>query len=376
MISKPSPNNLSPTIMWYEQPFRNSGNLTILLRAIRKIATFPIHIMEVCGGQTYALSRYRIEDLLPKTIQMIHGPGCPVCVTAEETVARAIEIARFPGTIFCTFGDMMRVPSAEGWSLQWLKAEGKDIRMLYSPLDALEIARENPGKEVVFLAIGFETTTPIYTLLLQEIIDRTINNLSLLTSLFTIPAAVSFLARDPECQIECLLAAGHVCSITGTKVYEQLSHELNIPIAITGFEPADLLYGIYRVIQLKAQGKNASVNAYRRAVPERGNEIAQAATNRFFMPYDAHWRGLGTIPAGGLKLRPEYEQYDARNRFPCNVKPDIRPSMCHAGEIMKGKISPRECPLFGSRCTPDTPLGASMVSSEGACAAFYRYNTN
>ena len=167
--------------MWYEQPFRNSGNLTILLRAIRKIATFPIHIMEVCGGQTYALSRYRIEDLLPKTIQMIHGPGCPVCVTAEETVARAIEIARFPGTIFCTFGDMMRVPSAEGWSLQWLKAEGKDIRMLYSPLDALEIARENPGKEVVFLAIGFETTTPIYTLLLQEIIDRAISNLSLLT---------------------------------------------------------------------------------------------------------------------------------------------------------------------------------------------------
>ncbi len=362
--------------MWYEQPFRKNENLTTLLRAIRELATFPIRIMEVCGGQTYALSRYRIEELLPDTIEMIHGPGCPVCVTPEETVARAIEIARFPGTVLCTFGDMIRVPSDEGCSLQQLKAEGKDIRILYSPLDSLKIARENPGKEVVFFAIGFETTTPVYALLLHEIIDKKIDNLTLLTSLFTIPAAVSFLAQDPECLINGLLAAGHVCSITGTETYERLARELEMPIAITGFEPADLLYGIYRVVQLKTQGRNLTVNAYRRAVPAQGNPIARLQTARYFTPYDACWRGLGTIPASGLKLRPPYEQYDARNRFCSEVKPDIRPSVCRAGEIMKGKISPLRCPLFGNRCTPDTPLGASMVSSEGTCAAFYRYKTN
>ena len=228
--------------MWYEKQFRDSGNLTTLLQAIRQIATFPIRIMEVCGGQTYALSRYRIEELLPDTVQMIHGPGCPVCVTHEDTISQAIEIARNPQTIFCTFGDMVRVPGTKG-SLQQLKAEGKDIRIVYSPLDTLRIASENPEKQVVFFAIGFETTTPLYTLLLQEIVSRKITNLSLLTSLFTIPAAISFLAQDPECKIDGLLAAGHVCSITGLREYDALAEKLELPIAVTGFEPADLLYG-------------------------------------------------------------------------------------------------------------------------------------
>ena len=330
--------------MWYEKQFRDSGNLTTLLQAIRQIATFPIRIMEVCGGQTYALSRYRIEELLPDTVQMIHGPGCPVCVTHEDTISQAIEIARNPQTIFCTFGDMVRVPGTKG-SLQQLKAEGKDIRIVYSPLDTLRIASENPEKQVVFFAIGFETTTPLYTLLLQEIVSRKITNLSLLTSLFTIPAAISFLAQDPECKIDGLLAAGHVCSITGLREYDALAEKLELPIAVTGFEPADLLYGIYQVIRLKAQGID-------------------------------YWRGLGKIPVSGLRLRPEYEQYEARNRFLCKVKPGIQASACRAGEIMKGKISPEKCPLFGNHCTPDTPLGASMVSSEGACSAFYRYRTN
>ena len=320
--------------MWYEKQFRDSGNLTTLLQAIRQIATFPIRIMEVCGGQTYALSRYRIEELLPDTVQMIHGPGCPVCVTHEDTISQAIEIARNPQTIFCTFGDMVRVPGTKG-SLQQLKAEGKDIRIVYSPLDTLRIASENPEKQVVFFAIGFETTTPLYTLLLQEIVSRKITNLSLLTSLFTIPAAISFLAQDPECKIDGLLAAGHV-----------------------------------------AQGIDRTINAYRRAVPAQGNKMARQKTERFFTPYDAYWRGLGKIPVSGLRLRPEYEQYEARNRFLCKVKPGIQASACRAGEIMKGKISPEKCPLFGNHCTPDTPLGASMVSSEGACSAFYRYRTN
>ena len=216
--------------MWYEKQFRDSGNLTTLLQAIRKIATFPIRIMEVCGGQTYALSRYRIEELLPDTVQMIHGPGCPVCVTHEDTISQAIEIARNPQTIFCTFGDMVRVPGTKG-SLQQLKAEGKDIRIVYSPLDTLRIAGENPEKQVVFFAIGFETTTPLYTLLLQEIVSRKITNLSLLTSLFTIPAAISFLAQDPECKIDGLLAAGHVCSITGLREYDALAEKLELPNA-------------------------------------------------------------------------------------------------------------------------------------------------
>lgn len=361
--------------MWYEKQFRDNGNLTTLLQAIRQIATFPIRIMEVCGGQTYALSRYRIEELLPDTVQMIHGPGCPVCVTHEDTISQAIEIARNSQTIFCTFGDMVRVPGTKG-SLQQLKAEGKDIRIVYSPLDTLRIAGENPEKQVVFFAIGFETTTPLYTLLLQEIVSRKITNLSLLTSLFTIPAAISFLAQDPECKIDGLLAAGHVCSITGLREYDALAEKLELPIAVTGFEPADLLYGIYQVIRLKAQGIDRTINAYRRAVPAQGNRMARQKTERFFTPYDAYWRGLGKIPVSGLRLRPEYEQYEARNRFLCKVKPGIQASACRAGEIMKGKISPEKCPLFGNRCTPDTPLGASMVSSEGACSAFYRYRTN
>ena len=234
--------------MWYDSPFRDPRNLTALLRVIRQEAVQPIRIMEVCGGQTYALSRYRIEELLPDTVRMIHGPGCPVCVTPAETVAQALAIARMPDTILCTFGDMMRVPDTEGISLQHLRTEGHDIRIVYSPLDALKIARENRHRQVVFLAVGFETTTPLYTLLLSETIADRRDNLSLLTSLFTLPAAIEQLARDPECRIDALLAAGHVCSITGLEEYRQLARQTGRPIVVTGFEPADLLYGIYRAL--------------------------------------------------------------------------------------------------------------------------------
>lgn len=361
--------------MWYDQPFREAHHLTALLRAIRQEATCPIRIMEVCGGQTYALSRYRIEELLPDTVQMIHGPGCPVCVTPAETVDQALAIARLPGTTLCSFGDMIRVPGSGGKSLQHLRTKGYDIRIVYSPLDALEIARENRNRQVVFFAIGFETTTPLYTLLLSQAVAERLGNLSLLTSLFTLPAAIRFLTRDPECRTDALLAAGHVCSITGIEEYRQLARQTRRPIAVTGFEPADLLYGIYRVIQLHTRGEARVVNAYARAVPPQGNEKARRETARFFTPCDARWRGLGTIPGSGLKLRPAYEQYEARNRFHCTVSLPNDTTSCRAREIMKGKISPRECPLFGRRCTPDSPMGPSMVSAEGACSAFYRYRT-
>ncbi|WP_298662705.1 hydrogenase formation protein HypD [uncultured Barnesiella sp.] len=361
--------------MWYDSPFRDPRNLTALRRAIRQEAVQPIRIMEVCGGQTYALSRYRIEELLPDTVRMIHGPGCPVCVTPAETVAQALAIARMPDTILCTFGDMMRVPDTEGISLQHLRTEGHDIRIVYSPLDALKIARENRHRQVVFLAVGFETTTPLYTLLLSETIADRRDNLSLLTSLFTLPAAIEQLARDPECRIDALLAAGHVCSITGLEEYRQLARQTGRPIVVTGFEPADLLYGIYRAVQLRARRETRVVNAYPRAVAPQGNVRARRETTRYFTPCDARWRGLGTIAGSGLKLRPAYEQYEARNRFHCAIQNSADTSPCRAGEIMKGQISPCECPLFGRGCTPDSPLGPSMVSSEGACAAFYRYRT-
>ncbi len=361
--------------MRYDIDFRSSQHLSTLIKAIREISATPIRIMEVCGGQTHALSRYRIEELLPDTITLIHGPGCPVCVTSEKQVSQAVRLARNQRVILCTFGDMMRVPG-ESESLSQVKAQGGDVRVFYSPLDALRIARENPQKEVIFFAVGFETTAPLYTLLLQQITVQHISNLSLLTSLFTIPVAIEFLVQDPECCIDALLAAGHVCSISGISEYNRLATTLRMPIAVTGFEPVDLLYGIYQVVRLKADNDFSVVNAYRRAVSTAGNVIAQREVNRYFVPCDADWRGLGKIPQSGLKLRREYEQYDACVRFSYNQKSDSSTSLCRVGEIMRGKILPHQCPLFGSRCTPDSPLGAAMVSSEGACSAFYRYRTH
>ncbi len=361
--------------MRYDTDFRASHHLSTLLHIIREIATTPIRIMEVCGGQTHILSQYRMEELLPNTIEMIHGPGCPVCVTPETTVSQAVQLARNRQAILCTFGDMMRVPGESGSLLQ-AKEQGGDVRMLYSPLDALRIAQKNPRQEVVFFAVGFETTAPLYTLLLQQIIAHRITNLSLLTSLFTLPATIDFLVRDPECHIDALLAAGHVCSITGIADYNRLAQSLHLPIAITGFEPADLLYGIYHAVRLKMQHNFTVVNAYRRAVPTQGNLVAQQEIARYFIACNAYWRGLGEIPKSGLELRPEYEQYDARVRFSYNTKPGYCSHLCRVGEIMRGKILPHQCPLFGNHCTPDSPLGAAMVSSEGACSAFYRYRTH
>ena len=344
-----------------------------LLSAIHRITTKKWRIMEVCGGQTYALSRYRIEELLPEKITMLHGPGCPVCVTPAIMIDRALELASRPEVIFCTFGDMMRVPGSRKDLIQ-VKSEGGDVRMIYSPLDTLKIATDNPKKEVIFFAIGFETTTPIYALLIQQAQKRGIKNFSLLTAIYTIPAAIDLIAGDTDSRVNGLLAAGHVCAVTGTAKYKEIAARHKLPVTVTGFEPVDLLYGIYKTIKQLEEETCRVENGYSRVVSEKGNPKAWEAVQQFFKPYDSSWRGLGEIPGSGLILRPEYEHYNAEKRFIFTESAPIEKQICRAGKIMRGLMTPKQCPAFGKLCTPDHPEGAPMVSSEGVCSAYYRYN--
>lgn len=353
--------------------YRDPDTMRRLLASIRETATRPWRIMEVCGGQTFTLSRYRLEELLPCGIRMIHGPGCPVCVTPESIIDAAVSLSLRPGVVMCSFGDMMRVPGNEG-SLLRAKASGADVRLLYSPLEALEIAKREPSKQVVFLAIGFETTAPLYALMVKKACAAGIDNLSLITSLYIVPAAVRAIVNDPESRVDALLAAGHVCSITGMKPYRELAEELQIPIAVTGFEPVDMLYGILRAVEMLERGEARAVNAYGRAVNDEGNPKAMADVEETTEQADTLWRGIGIIPASGRRLRYPYEQYDALKRFNINPATGIRESPCIAARIMKGLALPADCPCFGCGCTPENPVGAPMVSSEGVCAAHYRYN--
>ncbi len=355
-------------------PYRDAAAMRSLLRRIADTATRPWNIMEVCGGQTFTLSRYRLEEMLPEGVRMLHGPGCPVCVTPAEVIDAAIELAQREDVILCSFGDMLRVPGTEG-SLLRAKAAGADVRLLYTPVDALRIAIDNPDKEVVFLAIGFETTMPSYAVMVEKAAKAGIANLSLLTSLYTVPAAVRAIKTDPESRVDALLAAGHVCAVTGTVPYEALAAELRMPIVVTGFEPVDMLLGILRAVEMLERGETGCDNAYARVVRREGNRVALAGVNRVFMESPAHWRGIGPIPASGMALRPEYEHFDARKRwknvghadYPCGSSP------CIAGKIMRGLANPADCEAFGRGCCPDAPLGAPMVSAEGVCAAHYRY---
>lgn len=353
-------------------PWRDGGAMHAILDRIAAATTRPWNIMEVCGGQTFTLSRYRIEGALPPLIRMIHGPGCPVCVTSESTIDAAIGIAMRPGVIFCSFGDMLRVPGTRG-SLLAAKAAGADIRLLYSPLDTLAIAAANPASEVVFFAIGFETTTPLYALLAERAAAMRITNLSLLTSLYTVPAAVRAIKSDPECSVDALIAAGHVCAITGLEEYEALSRELDMPIVVGGFEPADMLLAIAGAVEMLEQGRTGVENAYGRVVSRDGNPRARASVDRVFEPCDIRWRGIGVIGNSGRRLRRAYEQFDAATRFSINPDDSERSTGCVAAMIMKGKCSPADCPHFGRSCTPTTPVGAPMVSGEGVCAAYWRY---
>ncbi|MCS2605174.1 hydrogenase formation protein HypD [Parabacteroides distasonis] len=358
--------------MRFVDEYRSNEKVQTLLEAIRKKVTRPWYIMEICGGQTHAIARYRLEEMLPPDLQLLHGPGCPVCVTPVETIDYALKLATQPNVILASFGDMMRVPGSKE-DLLSVKARGADIRMLYTPLDALSLAEENPDKEIVFFAIGFETTAPVHLMALKEAIRRGLPNFSILTSLFTVPPAIEAILSDPESKVDGFLTAGHVCAITGNRAYHRLTARYKIPMVVTGFEPVDLLYGIYRCVSQLEAGSYEVENAYKRAVPEQGNAAAHQLMDEMLEPCDQDWRGIGIIPSSGLQLRSEYKRYSSRMRFQLCPEENQIASECIAGLIMRGLRQPSDCPHFGKACHPTHPLGAPMVSSEGVCAAYYRY---
>lgn len=343
-----------------------------LVGQIKAATTQRWSIMEVCGGQTHSIIRHGIDQLLPDHIEMIHGPGCPVCVTPLEIIDKALAIASRPGVIFCSFGDMLRVPGSEK-DLFRIKSEGGDVRVVYSPLDALNIARENPDRQVVFFGIGFETTAPANAMTVYQAKRLGIENFSLLVSHVLVPPAISAIMDSPTCRVQAFLAAGHVCSVMGIGEYPALTEKYEIPIVVTGFEPLDILEGIRRtVLQLEA-GKHELENAYPRAVRAEGNVAAKAMLHDVFEVTDRNWRGIGMIPNSGWRLSPAFRDYDAEHRFSVTDIHTSESAICRSGEVLQGLIKPHECAAFGTTCTPRNPLGATMVSSEGACAAYYLY---
>ncbi|MDR3217382.1 MAG: hydrogenase formation protein HypD [Dysgonamonadaceae bacterium] len=364
--------------MQYVDDYRNSDRIRILVQAIRKEAVHPWQIMEICGGQTHTIARYRIEEMLPPTLGILHGPGCPVCVTPESIIDHALEIAARPEVIFTSFGDMMRVPGSHT-DLLHLKACGADVRMLYSPLDALVLAENHPEKEVVFFAIGFETTAPVHLMALKEAERKGLKNFSLLCSLFAVPPAIEMILSQPDHKIDGFLIAGHVCAITGNEAYHAPATRYRRPMIVTGFEPVDILYGIYKCIR-QLERKEARVeNAYKRAVAENGNPEARQLMEEALEPVGREWRGIGLIPASGFALREIFSAYNAEKKFPYKGQTKTHASAvkgekhCIAGEIMKGNKQVSDCRYFATACNPQQPFGAPMVSAEGVCAAYYHY---
>jgi len=365
--------------MQYLDDYRDKDRIQTLVRAIQKETVHSWKIMEICGGQTHAIARYRIEEMIPQTITLLHGPGCPVCVTPDKIIDHAIAIARKPNVIFTSFGDMIRVPGSRSDLLQ-AKAQGADVRILYSPLDAVELAAANPEKKVVFFAIGFETTIPVHLMALQEAVRKGLKNFSLLCSFFAVPPAIEMILSQPDNQIDGFLAAGHVCAITGYESYYRLAANYHKPMVVTGFEPADLLYGIYKCILQLEKGEAKVENAYKRAVQEAGNREAMNLMETFLEPVGWEWRGIGYFPASGFSLRKKYATFDAAIKFPFSENRSLQEKektdmQCIAGEIMKGNRQVADCPYFGTVCNPTHPLGAPMVSEEGVCAAHYNYQT-
>ena len=343
-----------------------------LLDAIAAATTRPWAVMEVCGGQTHSIIRHGIDQLLPEAIELIHGPGCPVCVTPLETIDRALRIAARPEVTFCSFGDMLRMPGTDG-DLFGVKAAGGDVRVVYSPLDAVAIAQAEPDREVVFFAVGFETTAPANAMAVVLARDRGLTNFSMLVSHVLVPPAIEALLTSGRSRVDGFLAAGHVCTVMGTAQYESLVRRFGVPIVVTGFEPVDVLDGIRRcVLQLEA-GRAEVENAYPRAVKAEGNRPAQVVLAEVFEVCDRPWRGIGGIPASGWRLRDEFRALDAEARFDIGEIRVEEPAACRSGEVLQGLIKPDACEAFGTTCTPRTPLGAPMVSTEGACAAYFRY---
>jgi len=358
--------------MFNKLAFRDPVVAKQLIAAIQNISTQEWAIMEVCGGQTHSIIQYGIDQLLPDNIRLIHGPGCPVCVTPLEYIDKALAIANVPNIIFCSFGDMLRVPSSHQ-DLLSSKAQGADIRIVYSPLDALKIAQDNPNREVVFFAVGFETTAPTTALAAQQAKQLGLKNFSLLTCHVCVPPVMQALLASPNCQVQGFLAAGHVCAIMGYGQYHSIAERYRVPIVVTGFEPVDILQGIYQCVQQLEAGRFEVENAYSRVVREQGNPAAQHAMQQVFITVDRNWRGLGNIPQSGLMLAPEFADWNAELKFNVQSVNTQEPVTCRSGDVLQGLIKPAQCPEFATTCTPEHPLGATMVSTEGACAAYYRY---
>ena len=358
--------------MKYLDEYRDPVAAKKLVRAIELAATRPWTIMEVCGGQTHTIVKYGIDEMLPAGIELVHGPGCPVCVTALETIDRAHAVASRPDVIFCSFGDMLRVPGSHGDLLQ-LKSQGSDVRIVYSPLDAVTIAAANPNKEVVFFAIGFETTAPPNAMAVWMAKRRGLTNFSVLVSHVLVPPAMTAILDAPDNRVQAFLGPGHVCTVVGYEEYEPIARTYNVPIVITGFEPVDMLEGLYQAVRQLEDGRAEIENAYGRAVRREGNPASRALIDEVFEVCDRKWRGVGAIPQSGLRLSPAYHAFDAERRFDVGAIETHESSTCIAGDILRGVKKPRDCPAFATACTPSTPLGATMVSGEGACAAYFAY---
>ena len=358
--------------MRYLDEFRDSELTKILVEKIHQVTTKPWVLMEICGGQTHSIMQNGIDQLLPTQIELVHGPGCPVCVTSLELVDKALAIASMPDVIFCSFGDMLRVPGS-GRDLFSVRASGGQVKIVYSPLDAVKIAQQNPDKQVVFFAIGFETTGPANAMSLLKAKALGLTNFSVLVSQVTVPPAMHAILSSPDNRVQGFLAAGHVCSVMGYWEYPSIAEKYQIPIVVTGFEPIDLLKGILMTVQQLEKGTHTVENAYSRVVSFEGNKPAQAILSKVFEPCDRNWRGIGMIPMSGWKLKSEYAEYDAELKFAVSDIHTQESPLCVAGQILQGKLKPPQCPAFGIQCTPEYPLGATMVSSEGACAAYYRY---
>ncbi|UCF37702.1 MAG: hydrogenase formation protein HypD [Acidobacteriota bacterium] len=358
--------------MKFVDEYRDRERSLQLSRKLHSITTHPWRIMEVCGGQTHAIVKFGIDRLLPDQVQLVHGPGCPVCVTPLEIIEKSQEIAARPNVIFCSFGDMLRVPG-QTRDLLAVKASGADVRIVYSPLDAVRIASENPHREVVFFAVGFETTAPANALAVIQADSLGLQNFSLLVSHVLVPPAIEAVLDTPNNRVQGFLAAGHVCTVMGYAEYEPLAEKYRVPIVVTGFEPIDILQGVLMCVSQLESGRAEVENQYSRSVRPEGNREAVAMIRRVFRVIPRKWRGVGEIPCSGLGLNDEFARFDAEVRFGTTEFTLDEPSECISGEILRGLRKPPECPAFGTHCTPEHPLGATMVSSEGACAAYYRY---
>ncbi|HSG46994.1 MAG TPA: hydrogenase formation protein HypD [Longimicrobiales bacterium] len=358
--------------MKYVDEYRREGDAKKFLQAIEKRVTRPWTLMEICGGQTHTLVKFGIDRMLPEEVSLVHGPGCPVCVTPLEMIDRAVAIAGRPEVIFTSFGDMLRVPGSRT-DLLSVKAQGGDVRIVYSPLDAVTLAQSNPDREVVFFAVGFETTAPANAMAVWQAHQLGLTNFSMLVSHVLVPPAMEAILGAPDNRVQAFLAAGHVCAVMGYWEYEPLAQKHRVPMVVTGFEPLDLLQGILMAVEMLEEGRWGVENQYARAVARDGNRPAQELVSKVFRVSNRIWRGIGEIPTSGLALRPEFADYDALLRFGVEGVSAEEPKECVAGEILRGLLKPNQCPAFGKGCTPENPMGAPMVSSEGACAAYHHY---